>query len=293
MKNHLKKIWNKFIEGGKEKAFWRIVTTVLVIVLIFSGIMSIKSQINKKRTEERYHQLQEMAKVTETEENEKTKENEEPEESNVSKQGLLKLVSDYPKIELDYQALEKINSDIVGWIYIPALDLSYPVVKYKDDEYYLDHSFEKKSSILGCIFMDYESPSDWTDFNTLIFGHNMRDQSMFGSLKRFIREEGLLKSEPYIYIYTEEEILIYHIFSLYIAEDGSQRYRIVQDENDLAWYVKEAKELSMFDPEVEFAQMDYLISLSTCYGAPGTSNRLLLHAVLEERGVREALQPIE
>lgn len=288
MKNYIKSIWGDFIKGGQKKIFIRVSTLILAIVVIFSGVMSIKTLINKRQAKQQYEALQELAKIMEEEKPLVTEIPDQVEPENIDeKVDVYELVSEYPKLELDYPALEEINSDMVGWIYLPALELSYPVVHYKDNAYYLEHSFEKVSSILGCIFIDYESPEDWTDFNTLIFGHNMRDLSMFGALKRFVREDGLLESDPYIYIYTEEEVLIYRIFSMYIAVDGSQRYRIVQDEADLAWYVQEAKDLSEYDSGVEFEQMEHVISLSTCYGTVGTSNRLLIHGVLIERGVRE------
>ncbi len=285
--NKIKLSGKKLTEGGKEKVISKIAILLLSFLVIFSGAMLIKSQIDKKEAQKQNEILQEMA--TFVEENEPEIEEEtltEVEEEQVE-ENLYELVSDYPKLDIDYQGLKEMNSDLVGWMYIPALELSYPVVHYKDNDFYLEYSFEKKPSILGTIFIDYESPTDWTDFNTLIFGHNMKDQSMFGSLKRFVREDGLLESNPNIYIYTEEEVLIYQIFSIYIAEDGSQRYRIVQDDPDLEAYVREAKELSIYDLEDDFLNMDHIISLSTCYGIPGTSNRLLLHAVLLERGARD------
>lgn len=296
MENKIKSTWEKFTSGSKNDVIRRVVILVLSILVIVSGVMSIVTYIDKERTAREYEELQQLAQVQE-----ETKETptptpeatEEPVEEMIEEPTAnpFELVSDYPKIDLDYEALYEINSDLVGWIYIPALGLSYPVVQYPEptNDFYLEYSFEKEPSILGAIFMDWESPADWTDENTLVFGHNMKDKSMFGSLKRFLYEDGLVQSDPYVYIYTEEEVLIYQIFSYYVTTDGSQRYRIVRDPEDLAAYVNEAKELSEFDPGEEFDNMDHLISLSTCHGIPGTPNRFLVHGVLVERGEREII----
>ena len=231
MGNKLKELWEKFISGGRSKVIQRVAVLVLSIVVIVSGVMSIVTYIDKKNTAKEYEELQELAQIQDepvaeemptqevTEVPDETLPIEEPTENP------FELVSDYPIIDLDYEALYEINSDLVGWIYIPALGLSYPVVQYPEptNDFYLEYSFEKEPSILETIFMDWESPSDWTDENTLVFGHNMKDKSMFGSLKRFLYEDGLVESDPYIYIYTEDEVLIYRIFSFYITQDGIQR----------------------------------------------------------------------
>lgn len=101
-------------------------------------------------------------------------------------------VKNYPDLQIDFANLKKTNPDFRGWLYFPALDISYPVVQGEDNNYYLKHSFEGESVNAGCIFMDCEASADWSDRNTFVFGHNMRDESMFGSFKNLLKGDGKL-----------------------------------------------------------------------------------------------------
>ncbi|MFR3321064.1 MAG: sortase domain-bontaining protein [Lachnospiraceae bacterium] len=78
------------------------------------------------------------------------------------------------------------NSDIVGWLRIRALDISYPVVQGKDNDYYLHRTFEKTDNFAGCLFVNSYNMGDFTDQNTIIYGHNMKNGSMFGKLSRIL-----------------------------------------------------------------------------------------------------------
>ncbi len=290
----LKKVWKKVVSIGRS-AWHRIISinlrnwqgillVVLIIATVFTGGMMIYTQIDKKQNEKEYERLQQLASQVIPEEDLFNIEEATPtpvlEEDHV-------VTRDYPNLDLDFTALKEINADITGWIYIPAIELSYPVVKTSDNIFYLEHSFEKENSIYGALFMDFEDPINWSGYNTFIFGHNMKDGSMFGSLKRFMREKGLLASDPFIYVYTEDEILIYEVFSMYVAEDGSQRYRIVRDREDADLYVDEARDLTTFTPNEYIENIQNIISLSTCYGAAGTTQRLLIHGALIDWGKRE------
>ena len=88
-----------------------------------------------------------------------------------------------PPLQVDFASLEAINPDIVGWIYIEALDISYPVVHGEDNDFYLHRTFEKKDNFAGSIFVEYRNSGDFSDPNTIVYGHNMKNQSMFGKLK--------------------------------------------------------------------------------------------------------------
>ena len=108
----------------------------------------------------------------------------------------------YPGLEISHDELKEINPDYLGIITIPALDLVYPMVQGEDNDHYLHVTFEGSKISSGCIFVDCRHRADFTDYNTLIYGHNMRNMTMFGSLKRFIQNTELCDTDPYIYIYT-------------------------------------------------------------------------------------------
>ncbi|MCR5789361.1 MAG: class B sortase [Lachnospiraceae bacterium] len=124
--------------------------------------------------------------------------------------------SDFPDIAVDFDGLSSVNDQVVAWLYVGSVGISYPVVQNPEEgenEYYLHHTFENESNSSGCIFMDWEVNPDLTSRNTFIYGHNMKNGSMFGSLKRLLREDGLYESDPYFYIFTRDGIYRYKIFS--------------------------------------------------------------------------------
>lgn len=115
------------------------------------------------------------------------------------------------KTSIDFQALKEINPDIVAWIRIPGV-LDYPVVQGKDNQYYLSHTFQKNHNIAGSIFLDYRNSSNFTDSKNIIYGHNMKDGSMFHVLQNFQEIDFYQKNR---------EIL------LYLPDGSVQSYKIV------------------------------------------------------------------
>ena len=92
--------------------------------------------------------------------------------------------SGFTFLQVDFEGLKAQNPDVVAWIQIPALDISYPVVQGKDNSYYLHHMFDGKENKNGSIFIDYHNQPEFTDSNTIVYGHNMKNGSMFGTLDR-------------------------------------------------------------------------------------------------------------
>lgn len=120
-----------------------------------------------------YEKLQEYVQEPEEEESpESEKEKEEPKNR---------------YLEIDFAGLKAVNPDVIAWIQIPALDISYPVVQGKDNAYYLHHLFSGESNINGSIFVDCHNQPDFTDQNTIVYGHNMKNGSMFGTLDAVLK----------------------------------------------------------------------------------------------------------
>jgi|GEM_PF-699359 len=118
-----------------------------------------------------------------------------------------------PALEADYAGLRSMNSDFVGVLYFPALEMCYPVAHSHDNLEYLKRTFSGSFNASGCIFLDrYDSPSMDDQF-TLIFGHNMKNGTMFGSLKKLAQDKSLCENDPYFYIYTTEGVYVYRIFA--------------------------------------------------------------------------------
>ena len=191
----------------------------------------------------------------------------------------------YPYKNIDYAALKERNEDFVAWIYIPALDLNYPVVHSHDDREYLTLTFDKQESIEGSIFLDCFVEPDFTNLNSFVYGHNMKNGSMFGSLKKFAQDGGaeMVKKQPYIFIYMEDEVVRYEIFAYQFVHVESLLYRDCADDEDYLAYLDEVMEGNLMDTE---AVPDYgsrnLITLSTCSGTTGTK-RFIVQGIEKAR----------
>ncbi len=185
---------------------------------------------------------------------------------------------EYPDLDIDYDALLAINEEFVGWLYFPALSISYPIAQTYDDVYYVKHSFEKTTSSAGCIFLDYVASSDFSDYNSFIFGHNMKNGTMFGNLKWITYNGSAIRSNPYFYVYTQEGVHIYQLYAVYQTTSGSDRYDLTWTEEEYAAYVSWALENSSIDYGWEPDADMRTLTLSTCFGlTSGTSKRLLAH----------------
>ena len=125
-------------------------------------------------------------------------------------------------IDVDFAALKSVNSDVVGWIYVEALDgISYPIVQGKDNETYLHQTYEKNYNFAGTIFVDYENSPDFSDCNTLVYGHNMKNGSMFKDIVRY-KDPSYFKEHQYFSIYT-----IINAIKLPVVCKNGRRCRLV------------------------------------------------------------------
>lgn len=190
------------------------------------------------------------------------------------------------KNPVDFEELQKVNEDIVGWIKIRSIDISYPIVQGEDNEYYLHRTFEKEDNFAGCIFMNYSNKDDFTDQNTIIYGHNMKNGSMFGKLKKF-QEDGTYEKSEYFWIYTPDVIYQYHIFSAMTVNKTGLTYQTFYLEDDFQKLINTAFENSVVDnSDLTVTTDDRIVTLSTCTGDDST--RFVVMGKLEQiYGVRK------
>lgn len=176
--------------------------------------------------------------------------------------------------------LKKINSDYMGWINIENTPIDYPVVKGKDNEFYLTRDFNKKYLASGSIFMDYRN-KDFQDKNLVIYGHHMRDKSMFGSLDKFKNSE-YLEDNKKIYITTKNnKKLIYEIFGIYITRADDTECISINFNNDKEFdsYIESIFNRSIYKSNINAEGINKLLTLSTC-SYEFDNARLILHAKL-------------
>ena len=185
----------------------------------------------------------------------------------------------YEDISVDFDSLKNINSDIVGWIYFENNDISYPVLYSGDDDKYLRKSFDGEDATAGSIFVEGANNSDFEDKNTIIYGHNMRNLSMFGKLKKYTREQDYYDNNKYIQIITPNMYYRYEIFAYESVNEDSDVYQI-SFENDAAIesYINKIRDLSERQTDIDVSVDDKIITLSTC-STLSSHKRFVVHAV--------------
>ncbi|MCR5608806.1 MAG: class B sortase [Lachnospiraceae bacterium] len=168
------------------------------------------------------------------------------------------------KLEVNFDKLKDVNEDIIGWIYSYDTAINYPIVQGEDNDYYLKHLFNKKSNKAGSIFMDAINNRDFTDDNTMIYGHHMNNGSMFASLSNY-KSQSYYEAHPYIYIVTPDKDYRIEVFSGYVTDFDSEAYTVTfADDESKEDFIKKVKKKSSFKSKVEVSAEDYLITLSTC-----------------------------
>ncbi len=189
-----------------------------------------------------------------------------------------------PKYEdkyiVDFKALKQQNSDAVAYLKVKGTNIDYVVVKSINNEYYLNHNFNKNENVSGWIFADYHNHFDGRDRNIVIYGHNTRDGSMFGSLKNVFTDEwNNDKDNQKIMLITDKGTHYYQVFSVYTI-DVEEYYINTQFNNDSEFeeFVKRLKFRSNYPYAVDVYGYDQILTLSTCSG-DGTK-RVVLHAKL-------------
>lgn len=186
------------------------------------------------------------------------------------------IYEDYPKVSIDHKSLRGVNPDYVGWLYIPVLNISYPVVQGQDNDYYLTHTFQRTENASGAIFVDaYATQSD---FDIIFYGHSMKDGSMFQKLKQFDRKRELCETDPYIYFYRDNMVYKFEIYSYYETTTDSATYKVIYNNVDYKDFVDYNLAMSDYNPDYSLNYTQKSITLSTCYGT-GPDDRYVVNAI--------------
>ena len=182
--------------------------------------------------------------------------------------------------QIDFKSLKEQNSDTVAYLKVNGTNIDYIVVKGNNNSYYLNHNFNKEYNIAGWIFADYHNSFDESDKNIVIFGHNTKDGSMFGSLKNILEknwqeDENNLK----VTLVTEKKQYKYLVFSTYtILSEIYYINTIFNDDSEYEEFLTKIKSRSNYNYDVEISGKDRILTLSSCIG--DGKKRIVLHAKL-------------
>lgn len=182
-------------------------------------------------------------------------------------------------IDVDFSELKKVNSDVVGWIRVDGTNIDYPFVQYKNNSYYLNHSFDKSINDAGWVFIDYRNNIDELDTNTIIYAHGRVDGTMFGSLKNTLNSDFFKdRDENLVKISTINNSYLFEIFSVYrIPTTDDYLYNNFGSSQDYEKFLDTIKNRSIYNFSVDVLNTDKIITLSTCYNS---RDKVVVHAKL-------------
>lgn len=171
------------------------------------------------------------------------------------------------QFRVNFDELMKINPDTVGWIRFnpEPSQINYPVVQGNDNSTYLDKTFSANDNTVGAIFVNTYNNADFSDRNTIIYGHRMNDNSMFHDLAKY-EDKSFWEANPYFYIYTPDgRELTYHIYAAGVVKDTSDTYltEFAADE-DYQKFLDGTREAAAYDTGVEVNTANVVVTLSTC-----------------------------
>ena len=233
---------------NQKNIIWKILLIVFSIVLIICLIIIGIQKYQQKKQQEYYEALLENAGS----QPQATEEVPEP-ETEEAPDVLKSLGIEIPEKDIDFTALKEENSDVYAWIYVPGTNVDYPVLQHPtDDAYYLEHNMDGSKGLPGCIYTESVNTKDFTDPNTVLYGHNMKNGTMFSDLKKYVNIE----------------FLNTHRTVKFETVDGSRYYtvtEVLKTNTSNAWYNR-----------ITCEDGRHLI-LSTCYGS-GKDGRLLIIA---------------
>ncbi len=178
-------------------------------------------------------------------------------------------------IEVDFNSLLQKNSETVGWIRISNTNIDFPVVKAQNNSFYINHDFEKKWNPAGWIFSDYRNSFPNLETNTIIFGHNRRNGTMFSSLNNYLEHQ----PNDSILFATTNSIYTAEIFSLYRVTAKNLDLPInFASQTDFSQTINSWKEKSIYQFNTPIQEDDKILTICTC--ANNSSYRIILHAKL-------------
>lgn len=171
--------------------------------------------------------------------------------------------------------LQQENSETIGWIVFDNLDISYPIMQAADNNKYLHTSYSGKQNSAGSIFLEAANHRDLEDYHTIIYGHNMRNGSMFGKLKQY-KTQDVYENNRYFTIYTADKTYRYEVFAYYdIAQDGDIYAVGFGPDHEYKQFLDKMKKRSYYNTGVEVSETDKVVTLSTC---STKGNRFVVHA---------------
>lgn len=278
-----------------NKTLYKVIITVCIVVGIVAGAMFAKQLSDRRNAEKTLSELSESTtakaegapKAAQVNVPATPEVTEEPTGAEKTKLLMEKLGIEDPGKEIDFDSLrEEKNEDIYSWLYIPGSVIDYPVLQHPtDNAYYLHHNIDNSAGYPGCIYSELYNSKDYSDRVTVLYGHNMRNGTMFADLHLFEDEE-YFENTPYFFIYTPEGLNIYEIFAAFEHTDEhlmmkhdfkvdyefEQFFKMIKDTRQMNSHVRDG---------VEINTEDKIVILSTCVTGRDNHRYLVVGRLVE------------
>lgn len=267
--------------NNKIKLKWKNIILILIFLILFitfniSIYNIIKWKLDSNKTNEEINTIQENTNIEEVKDNKGTE--------------IIKQAKKIPKenpywdyikmnmIDVNFDNLKKINSDVVGWIKVNGTNINYPFVQSKDNKYYLTHSFNKSYNNAGWVFLDYRN-NNINNRNTIIYAHGRTDKTMFGTLRKVLNNGWINNTNNYVIkISTEKENSLWQIFSIYhIPTTNDYLQTEFKDKREYQRFLNILKNRSNHNFNTSITSNDTILTLSTCYN---DSEKMVVNAKL-------------
>ncbi|MBQ0000882.1 MAG: class B sortase [Clostridiales bacterium] len=257
-------------KNKKKRTFADVLLTLILVAAIgvfcFAGVKLGKIYLEYKAGSDEYSDLADLAVTTNDTEDSGAKERDIVDmEAAPDPNAPVKA-----PIKVDFDALRAVNEDVIGWIYVEALadTINYPVVHGKDNDEYLHMTYHRNYNFAGTIFIDCANNTDFNDCNTLVYGHNMKNGSMFGLLKRFVSTEKTYEDSKYFWILTPTKNYRYEIIAAYTTGVTSDTYTLFDNPGekfeDYLRKISTRSEIKTTPGDLTID--DRIVTLSTCTG---------------------------
>lgn len=280
---------NKMTKKKKRyKLKWKNLIALLVFLIAFiflikSGIDLINYFIDTNKTNDEIKEIENAVKIEEVPDSEETEIIEQPEEIPESNP-----YWDYIKMNLisvNFDELLKLNNEAKGWIQVNGTNINYPFVQTDNNDYYLNHSYNKSYNQAGWVFMDYRNDTENLDRNTILYAHGMNNQTMFGSLRNILSSSWYNNTDNHIIkLSTPTENTLWQVFSVYHIETTNDYIQTeFATDTEYQTFLDMLKNRSAVEFDTTVNATDKILTLSTCYNK---TDKVVMHAKLIKREAR-------
>jgi len=265
------------------KTVTKVIFFVLLFVFLFSSFQifmyfregSLQQNVNEQILSQGIRPVQ-KPDATQTETSEPATQEPQTSES-VPPVSTEKQIMTVPDIEVDFDVLKKYYPDMVAWLYTDGTVIHYPVMQSTDNDYYLYRLPNGDENKAGSLFLDFSDNADFSEWIYRIYGHNMQNDTMFGTLLEY-RSQTYYDEHPYMFLFTPEKIYRLEIFAGVHTKAVSYVYYKPQNDSERAEYLSQIRKSSVFSSSVKVSVKDQIVILSTCSGPVNGDARFVIAA---------------